>query len=146
MSEWIRVADTKAGATLAIDGAVLAVAASRLRGSPAPGVLALVALSGAVVLGSVSVLLAIWTVIPRAKRLGIDSICHYGTIAAFRSAAEYRANVMEILATPDSLADNLTRHIWTLSRVADRKYRCVTGAIRLLAGAMLVGALGLLLP
>lgn len=146
VSEWIRTADTKAGATLAIDGAVLAVAASRLRGSPVPGVLAVVALSVAIALGSVSVLLAIWTVVPRARWLGTDSISHYGTIAAFRSAADYRSAAVTILAEPDRLAENLSRHIWALSRAAARKYRFVTGAIQLLAGAMLVGALGLLLP
>jgi hypothetical protein len=146
VSEWIRTADTKAGATLAIDGAVLAVAASRLRGSPAPGVPAVVALSVAVALAAVSVLLAIWTVVPRARRLGTDAMSHYGTIAAFRSAAEYRTAALAVLAEPDELAKNLTQHIWAFSRAAARKYRYVTWAIRLLAGAMLVGAIGLLLP
>ncbi|MDX3194509.1 DUF5706 domain-containing protein [Streptomyces sp. MN03-5084-2B] len=146
MSEWIRTADTKAGATLAVDGAVLAVAASRLRGTPPPGVPAVVALSVAVALAAASVLLAIWTVVPRARRLGTEAISHYGTIAAFRSAAEYRVAVLTTLSEPDDLAEHLTRHIWAFSRAATRKYRFVTWAIRLLAGAMLVGATGLLLP
>lgn len=146
VSEWIRAADTKAGATLAVDGAVLAVAASRLRGTPPPGVPAVVALSVAVALAAASVLLAIWTVIPRARQLGTDAISHYGTIAAFRSAAEYRIAALTTLAEPDDLAAHLTRHIWAFSRTAARKYRFVTWAIRLLAGAMLVGATGLLLP
>ena len=44
------------------------------------------------------------------------------------------------------LTANLTQHIWVFSRAAERKYRCVTWAIWLLAGAMLVGVAGLLLP
>jgi hypothetical protein len=146
VSEWIRTADTKAGATFAVGGAVLAVAATRLRGSPAPGVPAVVALSVAIVLGAASVLLAILTVVPRARRLGTEAISHYGTIAAFGSAAEYRAAALVILGEPEALAENLTRHIWVFSRAAERKYRSVTWAIRLLAAAMLVGACGLLLP
>jgi hypothetical protein len=146
VSEWIRTADTKAGATFAVGGAVLAVAATRLRGSPAPGVPAVVALSAAITLAAASVLLAIWTVVPRARRLGTKAISHYGTIAAFGSAAEYRAAALAVLGEPEELAANLTQHIWVFSRAAERKYRCVTWAIRLLAGAMLVGVAGLLLP
>ncbi|WP_103348521.1 Pycsar system effector family protein [Amycolatopsis sp. CA-128772] len=145
VSEWIRTADTKAGATLAIDGAILAVVTSRFRDSPGPGVLAVIALTAAIALGSASVLLAIWTVVPRARWLKTESISHYGTIAAFRSAADYRNAAATILADTDRLAENLSRHIWAFSRAAVRKYRFVTAAIQLLAGAMLLGALGLLL-
>ncbi len=146
VSEWIRTADTKAGATLAIDGAVLAVTTARLRGAPSPGLPAVIALSAAIALAAASVLLAIWTVVPRARRLGTEAISHYGTIAAFGSAAEYRAAALAVLAEPEVLAENLTRHIWAFSRAAALKYRFVARAIWLLAGAILVGAAGLLLP
>jgi hypothetical protein len=46
----------------------------------------------------------------------------------------------------DQLSKNLTQHIWAISRAAARKYQLVGRAIVLLAGAMLVGTLGLLLP
>lgn len=146
VSDWIKVADTKAGATLAVDGAVLAVTAARLRGSPAPGVPAILVSSVAIAFAAASVLLAIWTVLPRARRLGTDSISHYGTIAAFNSPADYLAAALTTLNDLDQLSKNITQHIWALSRAADRKYHLVRWAIVLLAGAMLVGTLGLLLP
>lgn len=146
VSEWMRVADTKAGATLAVDGAILAVATARLRGSPAPAVPAVVALSLVVALAAASILLAIWTVVPRVRYLSVDSIAHYGAIAAFDSAGSYRAAALATLADLDDLAESLTEHIWTLSRTAMRKYLLLTWAIRLLAGAMLVGVVALLLP
>jgi hypothetical protein len=145
VSEWIRVADAKAGATLAVGGAVLALAAARLRGLPTSSGAALAALFVAILLAAASVLLAIWTVMPRARRLRVSSISHYGTIAAFSSAADYRVAALATFTVPDKLADALAGHIWTLSRIAMTKYRLVSAAIALLAGAMLVGTLGLLL-
>ena len=146
VSDWIKVADTKAGATLAVDGAVLAVTAARLRGSPAPGVPAILVSSAAIALAAASALLAIWTVLPRARRLRINSISHYGTIAAFASPEEYCAAALTTLTDLDQLSKNITHHIWAFSRAAVRKYQLVRWAIMLLAGAMLVGTLGLLLP
>lgn len=146
VSEWIRVADTKAGATLAVDGAILALVTARLRGSPTPAVLTVVALSVVIALAAASILLAIWTVVPRARRLSIGSIAHYATIAAFDSAASYRAVAVATFTDPDGLSRNLTEHIWAFSRTAMRKYLIVAWAIRLLAGAMVVGVVALLLP
>lgn len=146
MSDWIKVADTKAGATLAVDGAVLAVAAARLRGAPAPGVPAISVSCAAIALAAAGVILAIWTVLPRARRLRINSISHYGTIAAFDSPAEYCAAALATLNDVDQLSKNITQHIWAFSRAAAHKDQLVRWAIMLLAGAMLVGTLGLLLP
>jgi pycsar effector protein len=146
VSDWIKVADTKAGATLAVDGAVLAVTAARLRGSPAPGVPAIVVSSVTIAVASTSVLLAIWTVLPRAKRMPTDSISYYGTIVGFESAADYRAAALLALLDSDQLSTNVSQHIWAFSRAAARKYQLVRWAIMLPAGAMLIGTLGLLLP
>jgi hypothetical protein len=146
VSDWIKVADTKAGAALAVDGAVLAVTAARLRGSPAPSIPSILVSSVAVALAAASVLLAIWTVLPRAQRLRTESISYYGTIAAFNSAAEFRTAALTTLSDPDQLSKNIAQHIWAFSRAAARKYRLVRWAIMLLAGSMLVGTLGLLLP
>ena len=146
VSDWIRIADTKAGATLAVDGAILALVTARLRGSPALAIPAVVALSVTIALAAASVLLAIWAVVPRVRHRSVDSIAHYGTIAAFDSAASYRAAALASLTDLEDLARNLTEHIWMLSRTAMRKYLLVTWAIRLLAGAMLVGVAALLLP
>ncbi len=54
VSEWIRVADAKAGATLAVDGVMLALLVGRLRGTPAPRTLATVGLHGAIALAVLS--------------------------------------------------------------------------------------------
>jgi hypothetical protein len=145
VSEWIRVADAKAGACIAVDGVMLALFAARLRGSPDPSVLAGIVLFSATGLAALSALIAVWTVLPRARRLGAKSIVHYGTIAAFDSSTSYHAAAFKVMSDPNEFAKNLTQHIWTMSRAADHKYFLVNWGIRLLIGAVAAGAIALLL-
>jgi hypothetical protein len=144
VSEWIRVADAKAGATLAVDGVLLALLAGRLRGTPTPPLPAAVGLSLALIAAAVSGLLAIWTVVPRMKRLGANSMIHYGAIAAFDSAASYHKAAISLADDPDGVPLALTQQIWTISRSAKRKYHLVTWAIRLLVASLFAGALSLI--
>jgi hypothetical protein len=144
VSEWIRVADAKAGATLAVDGVMLALLVGRLRGIPTPSAVPAAGFSAAVILAAVSGLLAIWTVVPRTRRLGAASMVHYGTIAGFGSAVTYHSAAVALLADPDAVAKALTDHIWTISRSAKRKYLLVTWAIRLLVGSLVVGMFAVL--
>jgi hypothetical protein len=145
VSDWLKFADAKAGATLAVDGAILALLAGRLRGSPKPEPSTIVALFCAIALAAFSGLLAVWAVMPRTRRLGADSMVHYGTIAKFESAARYCAVSIATLADANEFAKTITRHIWTISRVAAQKYLLVIWSIRFLAGALAVGVLTLLM-
>jgi hypothetical protein len=145
VSEWIRVADAKAGACLAVDGVMLALFAARLRGSPGPSVLATVTLSTATSMAALSALVAVWTVLPRARRLGAMSLVHYGTIAGFESADQYYVAASTALTDVDDFDRNLTQHIWTMSRAAAHKYLLVGWTIRLLVTAVTIGILALLL-
>lgn len=69
---------------------------------------------------------------------------HYGTIADFASAAAYHDAAIALLDDPGAVGDALTRHIWIISRSAQRKYLLVTWAIRLLVGSLALGTLSLL--
>jgi hypothetical protein len=64
---------------LAVDGVMLALFAARLRGSPVPGALAVVVLYIATGLAALSALTAVWSVLPRMRKLGAESLVHYGT-------------------------------------------------------------------
>lgn len=144
VSEWVRVADAKAGAILAVDGVLLALSTGRLKGTPTPPVPAAVGLSIALTAAAVSGLLAVWTVVPRMKRLGATSMIHYGAIATFDSAASYHNAAVSLAEDPDGITMALTQQIWTISRSAKRKYHLVTWAIRLLVASLFAGALSLL--
>ncbi|WP_433203595.1 Pycsar system effector family protein [Nocardia sp. CA-107356] len=139
MSEWVKFADAKAGATLALSGAMLALLSGRLRETPEPPVSTLIMLYISVGLAGVSALLAVWTVLPRTRRLGANSLIHYGTIAKFASGEHYRAAVLSTLADPNAFDAALAQHVWTIARAASRKYVLVTWAIRFLAAALVVG-------
>lgn len=52
VSDWVKVADAKAGATLAVDGVILELLAGQLRGFPKPEPLTIVALSCAIALAA----------------------------------------------------------------------------------------------
>jgi hypothetical protein len=135
VSEWIKVADTKAGACVAIDGALLALLAGQLRTGSDPQIVEIVMLAIAVILAAASGLVGVWAVLPRARRYGVHSIAHYGTIATFDSAASYQDAAVDIFSDPDDFAKSLAAHIWALSRVAMRKYILVTWTIALLVAA-----------
>jgi Family of unknown function (DUF5706) len=96
----------------------------------------------AIALAAASALFAIWTVVPRARRLGANSMVHYGTIAGYKTAAGYHAAAVAGFADPEELAKTLSQHIWTMSTFAVRKYHLVTRTIQLLVGAMVVGLAG----
>ncbi|MEU8899292.1 Pycsar system effector family protein [Nocardia sp. NPDC048505] len=139
VSEWVKFADAKAGATLALSGAMLALLSGRLREVPEPPTASLIMLYVSVALAGVSALLAVWTVLPRTRRLGANSLIHYGTIARFASAEHYRTAMLAALADPAAFDAALAHHVWTIARAATRKYVLVTWAIRFLAAALVVG-------
>jgi pycsar effector protein len=145
VSDWIRVADAKAAATLTVDGVILAILTTKLGSTPNPTPVGTVVLSVAVALTAVSGLLAIWAVVPRTRRLKARSMVHYGTIAAFETPAMYCSAAISTFTNPDDLAKALADHIWTISRSAVRKYRLVTLGIQLLVGGFCLGLVAILL-
>lgn len=136
VSEWIRFADAKAGATLAIDGVLLAIVTARLQAPPTPPTLVSVGSLAAIAVAAASALFALWTVIPRAKKLRTISIVHYGTIARFGTYAEYHKAATAAFTEDGRSAKELAAYSWALSRSAARKYQLVTIAIQLLVVAM----------
>ena len=78
ISDWVRFADAKAGAALAV-----------------------VVLSIGLALAALSALAAVWTVVPRMRKLGADSMIHYGRIASFDTAESFAAELREPLSDPD---------------------------------------------
>lgn len=144
VSDWIRVADAKAGAALAIDGVLLAIITARLRATAAPSALAVAGSSATIAVAAVSALLAIWAVVPRTRWLRANSLVHYGTIAAFGTASAYRTAAVAAFTDPNGVVEALTAHIWTISRSAVRKYRLVTLAILLLVVAMVLALASML--
>lgn len=145
ISEWIRFADAKAGAALAVDGVMLVLLAGRLTRVPPPAAYVAVIFSVALALAASSTLAAVWTVVPRMKRLGANAMVHYGTVAAFGTVDEYTSAITQMLSDPAKLSGALSEQIWTLSRAAAHKYKLVGTSIRLLACALAVGLVGLLL-
>jgi hypothetical protein len=145
ISDWVRFADAKAGATLAVDGVMMVLLAGRLTRTPSPTAVAVIVLSIALTLAALSALAAVWTVMPRMRTLGADAMIHYGRIASFDTAESFAAGLKEPLSDPDRMAGVLASQIWTLSRAAAHKYRLVGLAVRLLAGALATGLTGLVL-
>src|SRR5262249_29161224 len=76
VTDWIKVADTKAGAALAVDGVMLAIFTARLRSTPAASTISTAGLLIAIALAAASALFAVWTVVPRARRLQANSMVH----------------------------------------------------------------------
>ncbi|MFI6909643.1 Pycsar system effector family protein [Nonomuraea sp. NPDC050394] len=145
IAEWIRFADAKAGAIVAVNGVMIAFYAGRLGGNPRPSAIAVVSTSAALVVAAFSALLAVVTVSPRARRLGANSAIHYGTIAAHASAEAFHQTVMTVYADAKQLDRALSTELWMLARIADRKYIYVVWAIRVWIAAFLLGVVTLLL-
>lgn len=145
VSEWIRVADAKAVANLTVDGVILAILTTKLGSTPSPTPAATAVLFVAIAFTAGSGLSAIWAVVPRTRRVKASSMVHYGTIAAFETSAMYYSAAISTFTNPDELTKALADHIWTISRLAVRKYRLITLGIKLLVGGFLLGLVAILL-
>lgn len=64
---------------------------------------------------------------------------HYGEIATFESADSYHDAIVDLVRDENGLSRQVSQHIWTLSRSAQRKYRLVARSIHFLAGALAIG-------
>jgi len=119
LNEWIKFADAKAGAVLASDGVLIAVAT---QWSDEPGPLLLAALGLAVLSG----LLAIWAVVPRLSLVKPSSPFYFDHIVReCRTSEAYREWILPIAHDPAALETSLADHIWAMSRVAKVKYKWV---------------------
>jgi hypothetical protein len=144
IAEWIRFADAKAGAVVAVDGAMIAFYASRLDDRANQELVQTVILSATTISAAVSALFAVMTVAPRARRVGATSALHYDIIAAHPSVTAFHQAATAMYADRDRVDEALTTHVWTLARIARRKYTYATWSIRVAIGAFLLGLLALL--
>jgi hypothetical protein len=144
IAEWIRFADAKAGAVIAVDGVMIAFHAGRLDNEANSGLAPTLALCAAMVVAALSALFAVMTVSPRARRFGASSALHYDIIAAHPSASAFHEAATAMYADRDRIDEALTTHVWTLARIAQRKYTHAAWAIRIAIGAFFLGLLALL--
>ena len=140
INDWIRFADAKAGAVLAASGALGALLVSdipRLEDFETHTTRA-VLLTLAVVCVGISSLLCLQVLAPRVRVGEARSLIYFEHIA--RRYAENRAEFVDMylrLVKDDAdLARQVAEQVWANSRVAHRKFRHVSFAVRALGVAM----------
>lgn len=139
--EWIRFADTKAGALLAADGALAAAVLGVLDGSDDWWVLALGRLS--LTAAGVSAAFSLITLIPRLNVGEPTSIIYFDHIARkYGSSLEnYQQAAESILSDEKGLRDELLSQVWANSIVARTKFVMTTRSLRSLAVALALALL-----
>jgi hypothetical protein len=146
VTEWVRYADTKATATLAVNGLLLGLIALRvpstddLRTNPVKAVLLFAALICAVV----SVLLSIVVVLPsdRSRGPADRSLLRFADVAAdFGTQAEdFVGEFVRLVDDAPRLRAEIVREVWRGSVVGQRKYRLVSWSIMFLVAAFALTA------
>lgn len=147
-NDWIKVADTKAGAVIAASGVL---GGFLLRAVPAPGHwgqdpwkvgILLVALA---VVGT-SALMSLRVFTPRLRTGEAPSLLYFDHIArCYPRPEEFTGPYLAMLRQEERLQESLAEQLWATSVIARRKFRSVTYAIWLLgAGIALAVAAGFL--
>jgi hypothetical protein len=147
VNEWVRYADSKATAVLAVDGLLLGLIALRvpsvddLQTNAAKVVLLFAALACAVV----SVLLSLMIVLPIDIRPGVGeerSLTRFVDVAAEfgTSRDDFVNSFLELVGDPARLRVDIARQIWSASVVGRRRYRLVAWSIGFLVGAIALTA------
>lgn len=135
-NEWIRFADTKAGAILAADALLLATAVPELmkRNQEAPPNhhFATVGVACAVLSSVALIASAIFCLVCIAPRMyssdGAKSPLYFGHIAAHPDADAYK-NAAAVLDRPEESFDAISRQVWANARIAHTKFRLIAEAV-----------------
>jgi Family of unknown function (DUF5706) len=138
VQEWVRFADAKAGAVLAVDGVLIAQFAPHVDDKGANAV-SLGFVVGAMVLAAFSALSALFAVYPRISMVKPVSMLYFDHVSRRKDALDYHYAAMHLLRDSDLLARGLTDQIWAFSRQARRKYVHVTWAVVLLGASACLG-------
>jgi len=143
VNEWIRFSDTKAGAILAADGVIAAVAFSLLP-EPVPAAYLPLIVSGAVS-GVLSVYFSILCLNPALRFGEPNSLIFFAHIAQrYQGPNEYAEALVGVFSEEEAAAAQIAAQIWVNSRVALKKYRAVTWATRSFGFTVAVIVLGVM--
>lgn len=145
VNEWIRFADVKATALLAVSGVlggllISSAPAGTCTGCQTQRILYAIA-TGAVVLSTVMSLVAL---VPRLGRRDRAASLLYFDHIARRNPHDRKEFILAFLAMvddPAALRHEIAAQVWSNSQVARRKFRSVTFATWLVAAAMLLSGL-----
>lgn len=147
-TDWIKVADTKAGVTMAGNGVLGGVMVKALPPRSAwghqPWQVTLTFLAIACV--AISAFVALRVFAPRLRTGEPRSLIYFDHIARrYPKAADFKPKFVAMLGREGQLQEALAEQLWANSRVARKKYRRVAVAVWLLAAALVFAlAAGLL--
>jgi hypothetical protein len=144
INEWVRFADTKAGAVLAAQGIIVAVALPPLlenRVSIVGDCLLCTLLVLSALATLLSVALSLKCVTPRLKVGEAKSLIFFGHIAqAFNDPDAYHATFERYRNDEKGLAGHIAHQVWANSKVAWTKYKDSTWALRFFGMAVALDA------
>ena len=143
VNEWVRFADAKATAILAINGVILAVIGASINDLKGllidqPLVLWLVVFALSFLL--VSIVLALASLLPITSSSKIKSSIFFGAIAQdYDKPTDYQVAVKASLESEKGLAQDLLGQIWTNSKISALKYKYISFATYSLTIAITIG-------
>lgn len=140
-NDWIKVADTKAGVVMAVNGVLGGVMVKALptRNSwtHQPWQVILTFLTLACIIGSAFTALRVFA--PRLRTGEPRSLIYFDHIAKrYPKVADFKPVFIAMLSHEEQLQSALAEQLWANSRVAKRKFKHVAIALWLLAAALIL--------
>lgn len=140
VSEWVRFADTKAAATLTVDGILATVLVTVFSQSKVTHRVAIyLPLGISAVFIAVSAVMSMLCLVPRLTVEPSANSIYFMKIAAFPSAQHYFGHVRAVTQT-QGFGQELAGEIWLRSRAARAKYRYVQLSLLTLGAALVAAA------
>lgn len=138
--EWLRFSETKATLILTVFSIILTLVYTNAQSvfesvQKSSLILGLVFFYGLISLISIS--LAFWCINPVLKNKNPNSIIYFGHISKkFRNEAQYKEFAQTILDNEDAFHDQITSQIYSISKIAWKKYTFVTWSLRFFIGSI----------
>ena len=137
---WIKFSDTKAGAILAANGAILTIAFSKSIDNKdfiLDNQFILISLSLGFLFGLISMIFAIFCLGPTLSIGEPKSLIYFGHIAKkYDSCNRYKIDVAVAFRDELDSIDQITSQVWANSKIAWKKYVNVTWAILFFIGVI----------
>lgn len=149
MNELVRFADTKASAILATETVAASVLLPQLLTMDFTQQNGFLLLLGAIsaLFGLFSFYYAVQTLVP-ANRVEVTdegSILYFGEIVrAYPLPIDYERAVGEVIQDEEQMAGQISRHVWAVAQIANKKYRNINRSIRLFAVSAILGLAALI--
>jgi hypothetical protein len=140
--DWLRFSETKATLILTVYGIMLTMVYTNSTSvftsiNNSCLILMLAFLYGLVSLASIG--MAFWCINPKLKNKDPNSIIYFGHISKkFKTQAQYKTFAHLVLEDEDSYHDQLTGQIFSISKIAWKKYTCVTWSLRLFISSLIL--------